>query len=154
MLASSCKTNYPNTCKKKHKNHKLPVQLNNVFTGREFFWLLCLLSFISWWFALIDECIQPKRRQRDMRIQLRTFDPCSFTSHEVWMYCTFFGLQWFHCMTPSHSRSIFLLLIQVLAHLQRFVHKYQRPVNGVTRRHCDEKILRRTLRWVQLVTSV
>ncbi len=62
---------------------------------------LLLLFFIAGSFPLIDQCTQPKtndvkKESIFLRVQSGALDPCSFTSHEVWIYCTFFGLQWFH----------------------------------------------------------
>lgn len=108
---------------------------------------LHLLFFIAWWVPLIDQCTKPKmndikRRERFFWGYNRGYlIRVKFTSHEVWMYCTFFGLQW---LTP-------LGLDSCLSAAFPGVVTFSSPMSHtritsmysyiIFLRHCDEDIL-------------
>lgn len=66
---------------------------------------------------------------------------CSFTAHEVWMYCTFFGLNRLHLTSVCALWMVFLMQPHLVSN---FIYMSMQ-VNIPLLRHCDEDMLRRAL---------
>lgn len=97
----------------------------NLFWFNNFF--VCYDSLLSKLPGLIKahnpKLITLKKWSRLLK-RYETFDPCSFTAHEVWMYCTFFGLHRLQLTSVYALSMVFLMQPHVELQLHEYSVKY------------------------------